>query len=114
MNLTQVSVKTHNSFDAVSIIKRKTDTKDPYYIYIIKNGNLNNSSDYIFKASKQMTRIALAMDVDGPENVLQLDIWIQKPWPLDVPSFTEESTMPCMYGHSHRKCKGYSQILHTV
>ena len=63
----------HNSFDAVSIIKRKTDTKDPYYIYIINNGNLNNGSDYIFKSSKQMTRIALAMDVDGPENVLQLE-----------------------------------------
>ena len=51
----------HNSFDAVDIIKRKIDTKDPYYIYIINNGNLNNSSDYIFKASKQMTRIALPM-----------------------------------------------------
>ena len=63
----------HNSFDAVGIIKRKTDTKDPYYIYIINNGNLNNGSDYIFKSSKQMTRIALAMDVDGPENVLQLE-----------------------------------------
>ena len=24
----------YNSFDAVGIIKRKTDTKDPYYIYI--------------------------------------------------------------------------------
>ena len=63
----------HSSFDAVGIIKRKTDTKDLYYIYIINNGNLNNGSDYIFKASKQMTRIALAMDVDGPENVLQLE-----------------------------------------
>ena len=63
----------HNSFDAVGIIKRKTDTKDPFYIYIINNGNLNNGSDYIFKASKQITRIALAMDLDGPENVLQLE-----------------------------------------
>ena len=63
----------HNSFDAVGIIKRKADTKDPYYIYIINNGNLNNDSDYIFKSSKQMTRIALAMNVDGPENVLQLE-----------------------------------------
>ena len=63
----------HNSFDAVGTIKRKTDTKDPYYIYIINNGNLNNGSDYIFKSSKQMTRIALAVDADGPENVLQLE-----------------------------------------
>ena len=63
----------HNSFHAVGIIKRKTDTKDPYYIYIINNGNLNNDSDYIFKASKQMTRIVLAMDVDWSENVLQLE-----------------------------------------
>ena len=65
--------KDHNSFDAVGIIKRKTDTKDPYYIYIINNENLNNSSDYIFKASKEITRIALVMDINAPENVLQLE-----------------------------------------
>ena len=50
----------HNSFDAVSIIKRKTDTKDPYYIYLINNSNLNKGTGYIFKSSRQMTRIALA------------------------------------------------------
>ena len=68
-----LSMCSRSCFALDGIIKRKTNTKDPHYIYIINNGNLNNSSDYIFKASKQMTRIALAMDVDGPENVLQLE-----------------------------------------
>ena len=64
-----------------------------------------------------MTRIALAMDVDGPENVLQLEnayfdathtrIYGSKSLGLWVfhPS-QKESTMPCMYGHSHQKMQG--------
>ena len=31
----------HNSFDAVGIIKRTTDTRDKFYIYRIGNQNLN-------------------------------------------------------------------------
>ena len=61
-----------NSFDAVGIMKQKTDKRDTYHIYQINNGNLNNSSDYIFKASKRMAQLAISMDVDSPEkSVLQ-------------------------------------------
>ena len=36
-----------NLFDAVGIMKRGADNKDPYYIYRISNGLHNNSSDCI-------------------------------------------------------------------
>ena len=43
----------HNSFDAVGIVKQKTDTKDPFYIYKIGNKNLGGGSDYVIhKTSK--------------------------------------------------------------
>ena len=37
-----------NSFDAVALMKMKLDAKDPYLIYQISNGAMNNSSDYGF------------------------------------------------------------------
>ena len=63
----------HNSFDAVGIIKRTTDTRDKFYIYRIGNRNLNGGSDYVFKSSRKMGEMALLMDVEGPENILQLE-----------------------------------------
>ena len=61
-----------NSFDAVGIIKQATDKKDRYYIYQINNGNLNNNSDFVFKSSRAMAELAIAMDVDSPiSSVLQ-------------------------------------------
>ena len=39
--------KDENSFDAVAIIKRKTNEYDPYYIYRVNNGLCNNMSDYV-------------------------------------------------------------------
>ena len=61
-----------NSFDAVGIMKQKTDKRDTYHIYRINNGNLNNSSDYVFKASRRMMQLAISMDVDSDEkSVLQ-------------------------------------------
>ena len=63
----------HNSFDAVGIIKQTTDTWDKFYIYRIRNRNLNGGSDYVFKSSRKMGEMALLMDVKGPENILQLE-----------------------------------------
>ena len=63
----------HNSFDAVGILKQKTDQKDPFYIYKIGNKNLGGGTDFVFKSSRQLAKIALAMDVDGPENILQME-----------------------------------------
>ena len=56
-----------NSFDAVGIMKQKTDKRDTYHIYWINNGNLNNSSDYVFKGSRRMVQLAISMDVDSHE-----------------------------------------------
>ena len=61
-----------NSFDAVAIIKQATDKKEKYYIYQINDRNLNNIFDYVFKSSKAMAELAIAMDVDSPNSsVLQ-------------------------------------------
>ena len=63
----------HNSFDAVGIVKAKTDTKDPFYIYKIGNKNLSGGSDFVFKSSRRTAKIALDMDVDGEANILQME-----------------------------------------
>ena len=63
----------HNSFDAVGIVKQKTDTKDPFYIYKIGNKNLGGGSDYVFKSSTKLAKIAIQMDVNGEPNLLQLE-----------------------------------------
>ena len=66
--------KDENSFDAVAIIKRKTDEYNLYYIYRVNNGLCNNTSDYVFKSSREMVQIALMMDIDNAEsNPLQLE-----------------------------------------
>ena len=99
-----------NSFDAVGIIKQATDKKDRYYIYQINNGNLNNS-DFVFKSSRAMAELAIAMDVDSPiSSVLQQenayfdathtrDPQFQKPGSLDVSPLHEKNPSTCIYGH---------------
>ena len=54
-------------------MKKKTDTKDKYYIYQIGNINYGNTVDHIFKSSQKMALITLQMDVDGEDNMLQLE-----------------------------------------
>ena len=68
----------HNSFDAVGILKRTTDKRDKYYIYNIGNKNFADFSDvaatdHVFKSSSKMAEIALQMNEDAPENLLQLE-----------------------------------------
>ena len=46
---------------------------DKFYIYRIGNCNLNGGSDYVFKSSKKMGEMAILMDVEGPEHILQLE-----------------------------------------
>ena len=63
-----------SSFDAVAIIKRKTDGYDLYYTHRVNNGLCNNTSDYVFKSSREMVGIAIMMDIDNPEaNPLQFE-----------------------------------------
>ena len=61
----------HNSFDAVAIAKKGVDKKSPYYIYKVNNGASNNTADYVFKISPVMAQIAIDMNIDGPQNILQ-------------------------------------------
>ena len=56
-----------NSFDAVGILKAETDKHDPLYMYKINNGRLNGSTDYVFKSSREMTLLAIKMDVNNEE-----------------------------------------------
>ena len=69
----QIHSKDENSFDAVSIMKRTLDEVDEYYVYRINNGLLNGESDYVFKSLKQMAQLAIRMDVNGPEDGLQME-----------------------------------------
>ena len=65
----------HNSFDAVGLVKRKTDKRDPYYIFEIGNKNYttDDECDYVFKSSRRMAQLAIDMDQDGEENLLQME-----------------------------------------
>ena len=62
-----------NSFNAVAELKKKTDEKDKYYIYQLGNVQYGNTVDHVFKSSKKMAKMAIEMDVDGEENMLQLE-----------------------------------------
>ena len=62
-----------NSFDAVGIVKRKTDTEDECYIYRINNSNCNDGRDYVFKSSRKMMELALKMDIDGDKNIMKTE-----------------------------------------
>ena len=91
-----------NSFDAVGIIKQATDKKDRYYIYQINNGNLNNNSDFVFKSSRAMAELAIAMDVDSPiSSVLQQENAYFNATHTRVHGF--KSLGFWMYHHSMRK-----------
>ena len=59
--------KDENSFDAIAIIKWKTNEYNLYYICRVNNGLCNNTSDYVFKSSREMVVIAFMMDIDNPE-----------------------------------------------
>ena len=60
----------NNSFDAVGIVKRAVDKKDPFYIYRVRNKNYGNSSDFVFKTSQKMAEIAIQMDKTNTEDTL--------------------------------------------
>ena len=62
-----------NSFDAVGLLKKKTDEMDKYYIDQIGNVNCGHECDHIFKSSRKMAELAIHMDIDGEENILQLE-----------------------------------------
>ena len=103
-----------NSFDAVALMKRKLDAKDPYLIYQISNGAMNNSSDYVFKSSQKGAEVALLMDVDAdPPNAWQTQnayfdaththtsTWIQNISTLYVPPSNVQNDLVGRHGNTN-------------
>ena len=71
MKLIRVLERTTTPLMPFAIAKKGVDKKSPYYIYKVNNGASNNTSDYVFKTSPVMAQIAIDMDIDGPQNILQ-------------------------------------------
>ena len=51
-----------HSVYAVSIVKNKMDTVDPFYIYKINDRKWNGNGTYVFKSSQTAAEIGLLMD----------------------------------------------------
>ena len=51
-----------HSVHAVSIVKNKMDTVDPFYIYKINDHKWNGNGTYVFKSSQTAAEIGLLMD----------------------------------------------------
>jgi hypothetical protein len=60
------------SFAAVTELRNKVKTEDPYYIYNINNKDMNEStSSYIFQSSKHMADIALLINSESETSILR-------------------------------------------
>ena len=59
------------SLEAVGLVKEGSDTVDPFHIYKINSKRLNNKPDYVIKSSSKILKLAIDMDVDGPDNPLK-------------------------------------------
>ena len=97
--------------------------KDEFYIYRLNNGgSMNDSSDYVLKSSKIMAELAIQMDMEGPDNILQeansysnttntKGSWLQIPRIMVVPSNYEKSHQISQHGHQDKKYQGYHAVL---
>ena len=57
---------------AVAVFIIEMDKGDKFLIYRINDGSFNNQPHYVFKSSKEMGQLMLAMNVDREEsNVMQ-------------------------------------------
>ena len=84
---------------------------DPYYMYRVNNGLCNNTSDYVFKSSREMVGISIMMDINNPEvNPLQFENCyfdathkhvqgFKSLGIMDIPSCNEKNTAPGQYGN---------------
>ena len=61
------------SLEAVAELKKGSDTIDPFHIYRINSKKMNNLPDFVMKSSSKILQLAIDMDIDGPENPLQLE-----------------------------------------
>ena len=59
------------SLEAVGLVKEGSDTVDPFHVYKIDSKRLNNKPDYVMKSSSKILKLAIDIDVDGPDNPLK-------------------------------------------
>ena len=59
------------SLEAVGLVKEASDKVDPFHVYKINSKRLNNKPDYVMKSSSKILKLAIDMDVDGPDNPLK-------------------------------------------
>ena len=66
--ITRVTDKDPNSFAAVAALRQELKSFDPYLIYKLNDGTLNDEISFVFKSSKCAAQLALEMDYQDPEN----------------------------------------------
>ena len=66
--ITRVTDKDPNSFSAVAELRKQLKSFDPYLIYKLNDGTLNDEISFVFKTSRCAAQLALEMDYQDPEN----------------------------------------------
>ena len=61
------------SLEAAGHVKEGSDKVDPFRVYKINSKRLNNKADYVMKSSSKILKLAVEMDVDGPDNPLKAE-----------------------------------------
>ena len=59
------------SLEAAGEVKKGSDHRDKFHIYRVNSEAMTNKPDYVMKSSSKILEIAVAMDQDGPPNILQ-------------------------------------------
>ena len=66
--ITRVTDKDPNSFSAIAELRKQLKSFDPYLIYKLNDGTLNDEISFMFKTSRCAAQLALEMDYQDPEN----------------------------------------------
>ena len=66
--ITRVTNKDPNSFSAVAELRKQLKSFDPYLIYKLNDGTLNDEVSFVFKTSRCAAQLALEMDYQDSEN----------------------------------------------
>ena len=66
--ITRVTDKDPNSFSAIAELRNQPKSFDPYLIYKLNDGTLNDEISFVFKTSRCAAQLALEMDYQDPEN----------------------------------------------
>ena len=66
--ITRVTDKDPNSFATVAALQQELKSFDPYLIYKLNDGTLNDEISFVFKSSKCDAKLALEVDYEDPEN----------------------------------------------